>query len=165
MAMTLTHQADYAIRALLDIAHHHPNRRTTRHIAATMDLPRGFLTQILATLVRNNLLDSLAGPSGGYTLARPPAEITLLQIIETIDGPVAGDECILGGGTCDWDTICPLHETWSQATTNLTRALATTTLAHLAATDQAIRSGTYQPPPDTPPHPTTPPRHGTSDTT
>jgi Rrf2 family protein len=161
--LALTKQADYAIRALLDLAHHHPQRRTTRQVTRAMDLPRNMMTQILATLVRHDILESQAGPTGGYTLARPLQKITLLQVIETIEGPVTHDECALGGGTCEWETICPLHETWSHAKTRLTERLAATTFADLTQTDQAIRQGTYTPPPDTPPHPHTPPRQGTAD--
>ena len=163
MRMNLTNKADYTVRAVLDIARHHPDRRTTRQITAAMDLPRNFLTQILATLVRHRLLHSAAGPAGGYTLARPLAEITLLEMIEIIEGPVAIDECVLGGGSCDWTQVCPLHETWAEAKARFTNRLAATTFEHLSDIDQEIRAGTYQPPDHTPPHPTTPPRHGTND--
>jgi len=163
MRMHLTSEADYAVRAVLDLAGHHPQMRTTRQITAAMDLPRNFLTQILATLVRHQLLHSTAGPAGGYTLARAPTEITLLEVIEIIEGPVAVDECVLGGGSCDWTQVCPLHQTWAEAKAGFTDRLTAATFEHLAQVDSAIRAGTYQPPDQTPPHPTAPPRHGTSD--
>ena len=160
MRMRLTNKGDYAIRAVLDIARHHPAVRTNRQITASMDLPRNFVSQILATLVRHGTLNSTAGPAGGYSLSRPPAEIFLLDLIEIIEGPIAADECLLGGG-CDWTRVCPLHETWSEAKSAFTAHLAGTSLEDLAEIDAAIRTGTYQMPDHTPPHPTTPPRRGT----
>ncbi len=163
MRMNLTNTGDYAVRAMLDIARYHPTVRTARQITAAMDLPGNFMTRILPTLVRHQLLDSTAGPAGGYTLARPPAEITLLEVIEVIEGPVAIDECVLGGGPCDWTELCPLHETWAEVRTGAAHRLAATTFSDLADIDRAIRTGTYQPPPHISPHPVTPPRHGTDD--
>jgi Rrf2 family protein len=162
MRMALSNKADYAIRAVLDVARHYPNLRTARQITDTMDLPRNFMTQILATLVRHHLLKSTAGPTGGYALARPPTEITLLDVIETMEGPVVTDECVLGGGPCDWTQLCPLHQTWTEARSGVANRLATTTFGNLADIDKAIRAGTYQPPDHAPPHLTTPPRRGTS---
>ena len=163
MRAVVTKESDYAIRALLDLARHHPKRRTSRQVGAAMDLPRNMTTQVLAKLVRHHILDSQAGPAGGYTLARPPSEITLLEVIETIEGPIAQDKCALDGGSCDWESVCPLHETLVQATAGLVEHLTATTFAVLSETDRAIRAGTYQPPPQAPPHSTTPPRRGHSD--
>lgn len=163
MQLSLTNKADYAIRAVLDIARHHPELRTNSQMTESMDLPSKFLSQILATLVREELLNSTAGPAGGYTLARPPAEISVLEIIEVIEGPITTDTCALGGGTCDWKTLCPLHETWSHAKGEFTKSLATLTFEDLTLIDEAIRAGTYQPSDSAPPHPETPPRTGASD--
>lgn len=161
--MKLTSKADYAVRAVLDIAGHHPGIRTTRQITTGMDLPRNFLSQILATLVRHGLLRSTAGPAGGYNLARSPSEISLLEVIEIIEGPVAADECVLGGGSCDWTGVCPLHHTWTEAKAGFTSRLAATTFEDLAGIDSAIRAGRYRPPEHAPPHVEATPRHGTND--
>ncbi len=163
MRISLTKEADYATRAVLDIARHHSDLRTTAQITAAMDLPRNFLSQILATLVRHQLLDSSAGPAGGYTLARHPAEITLLDVIEIIEGPVSVDECVLGGGFCDWTQVCPLHESWAEAKAGFVSRLGTTTFEHLSQVDAAISAGTYEVPDHVPPHGTVPPRLGTND--
>jgi Rrf2 family protein len=163
MRIRLTKKGDYAVRAVLDIARNHPAIRSTREIAAAMDLPREFASQILATLVRYEILASLAGPAGGYKLRRPPAAISLLDIVEIVEGPVSADECILGGGSCNWVTVCPLHQFWSEAKSAFAHHLATITFDELARVDAEIRQGTYQLPDHTPPHPVTPPRRGTAD--
>lgn len=162
MLLNLTRKADYAVRAVLDVAVHHPEVRNTRQISAGMDLPRNLMRQILASLVRHGLLDSTAGPAGGYTLARPPSEITLLEVVQVIEGPVAIDSCMLSGGACDWEQACPVHEIWVRARLGLEAGLATT-FHHLSEIDTAIRAGTYRVPAETPPHPEIPPRLGRED--
>jgi len=162
MLLNLTRKADYAVRAMLDVAVHHPEMRNTRQISTGMDLPRNLLRQILAALVRHGFLHSAPGPAGGYTLARPPGEITLREVMEVIEGPVAIDSCMLSGGPCDWEQACPVHEIWVRARTGLETGLATT-FDHLAEVDRAIRAGTYRIPEDTPTHPTVPPRLGQDD--
>ena len=160
MRIHLTNKADYAVRAVLDIARHHPELRTTAQITAAMDLPRNFLSQILATLVRHRVLKSSAGPAGGYTLARPAASISLLEVIEVVEGPVATDECVLGGGSCDWDNVCPLHEPWAEAKVGFVDRLVDTSFERLAEIDAAMTAGTYVLPDHTPPHGFTTPRLG-----
>jgi len=160
MLLNLTKKADYAVRAMLDVAVHHPEMRNARQITTGMDLPRNLMRQILATLVHHQFLRSAPGPAGGYALVRPPEEITLLEVIETIEGPVAIDTCLLNGGPCDWEQACPVHENWVESKQALEEGM-TVTFGRLAEIDAAIRSGTYQIPDHTPPHPTTPQRRGT----
>ncbi|NQV08177.1 Rrf2 family transcriptional regulator [bacterium] len=159
MLLSLTRKGDYAIRAMLHITGHHPRLRNTRQIATGMDLPRNLLSQILAALVHHDLLRSTPGPAGGYVLARPPEEISLLEVIEVIEGPVAADTCVLSGGSCDWDNVCPLHESWAGARAGVAAGLATT-FGDLASIDTAIREGTYRLPDSAPPHATVPERLG-----
>lgn len=137
----LTKKGGYAVGAVLDIARHHPQLRTTRQITETMDLPRDFISQILASLVRYGVLRSAAGPAGGYTLQRPPAEVTVLDVIEIIEGPITLEECVLGGGACDWSRLCSLHDIWSNAQREFQRQLATTSFESLSAVDTGISAG------------------------
>lgn len=160
MRISLTNAGDYAVRAMLDIARHSPALRTNREISAAMDLPDKFLSQILATLVRERLLDSTSGPAGGYALARPPSQISVLDVIERVQGAVTVDECMLGGGACDWTQICPFHETWVDAKTAFRDRLGSTCFDELVAIDAAIRAGTYRVPGNAPAHPAIPPRRG-----
>ncbi len=145
MQVTLGRRGDYAVRAMVDLARHHgAGRRKTREIAEAMDIPQRYLTQILASLVRDGLLAAVAGPDGGYSLARPPAEVTLLEVVEAAEGPIALDQCVLRGGPCDWEDACPLHAAWARAQGALVGELAGTTFAELAAADAALQAGTYR---------------------
>jgi Rrf2 family protein len=151
MRITLGRKGDYSVRAVLDVARHtHDGRRKTREIAEAMDIPRNYLTQILADLVTRGLLDARAGPAGGYALARHPDQITLLDVVAASEGPVTLDQCVLEGGPCDWVGTCPVHDTWARAQTAFTEQLAATTFADLAEIDAQIQAGTHHA--DAPPH-------------
>lgn len=149
MQATLGRKGDYSVRAAIDVTRYHgQRRRKAREIAATMDIPVRYIPQILANLVRAGLLKALSGPDGGYTLAREPAEITLLDIVVAAEGPVELDACVLRGGPCDWEQACPLHIPWSNAQHALSAELRNWTLEALASTDQEIESGAYALPAD-----------------
>jgi Rrf2 family protein len=160
MRATLSRKGDYAVRALLDIARRQgQGRRKTRDIAEAMDIPRQYLTQILADLVAGGYLEARQGPAGGYILARPAEEITLREIVEVAEGPITLDQCVLQGGPCDWVESCPIHDTWSEAQAAFTDRLESTTFADLAAIDAAIEAGDYTP--ENPTHDTPTRRSGT----
>ena len=159
MQLKLTKRGDYTLRAMIAIASEtHTELRQARQIAAEMQIPYKNLTIILAGLVRDGLLNASAGPKGGYSLAQPAADITLLDIIEAAEGPVTINYCVLRDGPCDWQDTCPVHDTWTHTQEALTHHLTTTTLAKLASIDAAIQAGTHQA--QTPPHPTPTNRHG-----
>ncbi len=144
MKVRLGRRGDYAVRAMISIARHPAGgRRKTRQITDEMDLPPGFATQILASLARGGLLTATAGPDGGYSLARPATEISVLDVVELAEGQITIDECVLRGGPCDWVAVCPMHSTWSEAQRALTTRLAATSLFDLAALDAAIESGKH----------------------
>lgn len=162
MQVTLDRKGDYSVRAMLDIARHYgKGRRKARQIAAVMDIPARYATQILADLVREGLLIAVAGPDGGYTMARPPDEITLLEVVDAAEGPTTLDTCVLRGGPCDWTDACPVHVTWWNAQAAFVDALARVTFAELVDIDAAIEAGTYEP--DVPIHPIATERLGIRD--
>lgn len=144
MKVTLGRKGDYSVRAVLDLARHYgQGRRKSREIAAEMDIPERYLPQILAALVRDGLLVAVAGPDGGYALARDPAEVTLFEVVEAAEGPVGVEACLLRGGPCDWEDACPLHVPWTRAQQALTTQLQSTTFLELAQVDAAIEQGRY----------------------
>ncbi len=150
MNMTLSKRGDYVVRSALCLAHAYEGGsfRKIREVVSSMEVPQTFASQILADLVRAQLATSKAGKDGGYRLSRPPAEITMLEIIEAGEGPLRAERCALGNGPCHWDFVCPLHETWVGATAALRDTLAKATLATLVANDEALKAGTYLIPTD-----------------
>ncbi|MDD5158495.1 MAG: Rrf2 family transcriptional regulator [Sulfuricurvum sp.] len=83
-------------------------------ISDALGLPFPFMAKSLQKLVHGGILISQRGASGGVTLARDPAEITLLSIIEAVDGSVFFDACVLGIGECEAETPCALHAQWDK---------------------------------------------------
>ena len=153
MKAALGRKGDYSVRAVLDLARRADGgRRKAREIAVAMEIPERYLTQILANLVRQGLLIAEAGPDGGYSLARPAEDVTLLDVVEAAEGPIRIEQCVLRGGPCDWESVCPVHEAWSRAQKALTDELSATTFAELANIDASIEMGQYRIPDDTPPH-------------
>jgi Rrf2 family protein len=154
MQVTLGRKGDYSVRAILDVARHaDTGRRKAREIATEMEIPQPYVAQILANLVKQGLLTAVAGPAGGYTLARPASSITLLEVVEGAEGATALENCVLRGGPCDWTGVCPVHDTWWRAQSALKETLAATNFADLVAIDEAMERGTYQPSVDVPLHP------------
>ena len=146
MRLELGRRADYGIRAAIDLARHHDSgiRRKARQIADEMGVPATYVPQVLADLVRADLAVSLAGPTGGYLLARPPAEISLLAIIRAVDDDPASRVCVLRGGPCRWEDACAIHVLWSQAQQAMLGRLEEATLAEVIAVDAGIDAGVRQ---------------------
>jgi Rrf2 family protein len=91
----ISRQAKYALRALIGLAQAPPGRATgTAELAAAQAIPKKFLEQILLTLKRHGLVQSMRGASGGYVLARPAGEITFLEVLRLVDGPIAPLPCL-----------------------------------------------------------------------
>lgn len=142
MQLALGRKGDYSVRAVLEVTRHYGERRVkAREIAEAMDIPERYAPQILADLVRRGLLSAVAGPDGGYALVRPPDEVSLLEVVEAAEGPLRGEQCILRGGCCEWEDICPLHVPWRRAQDALIEQLQATTFAELSGLDRAIVAG------------------------
>lgn len=153
MKITLGRKGDYSVRAMLDITQHGDrSRRKAREIANAMDIPDRYVTQILAELVGHGLLAAVAGPDGGYSLTRAPEGITLLEVAEAAEGEIGLKECVLHGGPCEWEEVCPVHTAWVRAQNALKEQLSAVTFADLAGFAAGIEAGTFELPEDTPPH-------------
>ena len=147
MRLELGRHSDYAIRAAIDLARHHAagSRRKAREIADEMDVPATYVPQILADLVRAGIAVSTAGPAGGYLLARPPGEVSLLEVIRAADDDPASKVCVLRGGPCRWDGACAVHTFWFDAQQAMLGKLEQTTLADVVAADTALEPGSPAP--------------------
>lgn len=124
---------EYAIRALTHLARRPAEWRTQlREISESEDIPQAFLGKILHDLVRAGILDSTRGPGGGYALARPPAEISLLQVRAVLEGTSDLERCAVGLEPCSDETPCPLHETFKPLRQAIRSYLEETTVQDLA---------------------------------
>lgn len=128
--MKLSRTVEYAVQAMLQLAEHDPGTPVPcSRLASTGRMPERFLLQILRNLVTHGILTSTRGVEGGYALDRPPDQISLLEVIEAIDGPIGGTPTA-GKGLPD-----EMHRRLSEAlhtVTDLTRReLANIKLANL----------------------------------
>jgi Rrf2 family protein len=95
--MKLTRASNYALQALGFLVEQPADRSVASHVAAeARGIPERFLLKVLQPLVAAGVLRSIKGPNGGYRLARPPKQITLLEIVEAVDGPIRGDAPVVG---------------------------------------------------------------------
>lgn len=121
---------DYAIRSMVFIAAHSERQYFgVREIAESIQVSRSYLSKILQTLVRAGYLESVTGPGGGFALARPPEDISLLELMEVVDGHTRiREKCIMGQAECSDDNPCPVHTTWKMCRAELLEAFRGTTL-------------------------------------
>lgn len=138
--MKVSTRGDYASRALLSLALHAEadGPIAVRDIAERTGLPQPYLEQILLALKGAGLVRSKRGVGGGYVLARPPADITLSQIVSAVDGPiVAGDFGLPHeNGACDHEGQCVLLAVWADVGEHMRRHLDSFTLADMVAQAQ-----------------------------
>ena len=132
--MQITRQADYALRAMLYLSNLEPSKRAaTSHIAKEKNIPPSFLAKIISQLSIAGLINTSRGARGGVTLARAPEEISVLEVVEAIDGPITLNECTLNAGSCPFGENCPMRPVWCDAQSELVERLRTTTFADVAA--------------------------------
>jgi Rrf2 family protein len=125
--MQITRQADYAIRAVLHLARVGTGRRaSTSQIALDQNIPPSFLAKIVSQLSVAGLLQTSRGARGGVSLARAPHDITLLEVIEAIDGPILLNECVADEANCTFSEDCPLRPVWCEAQAELVARLSST---------------------------------------
>ena len=135
--MIFSNATEYAIRGLSEIA-----SRGARgpdgpimldDVIIGTDLPRDFLAKIFQKLVRAGILNSAKGRGGGFALAKPPHEITLIDIVQAIEGPQLLDACVVGLEKCNDQMPCAQHDLYKPIRQRLKDYLRTTTLADLAS--------------------------------
>src|SRR5215510_9439641 len=125
--MQITRQADYAVRAVLHLAHmKNGERAATSTVAKEQRIPPSFLAKIISQLSIAGLLHTSRGARGGVTLAREPKDITLLEVVEAIDGPIQLNECVQNEGICSFEEKCPVRAVWCDTQSELVRRLKST---------------------------------------
>ncbi len=136
--MIFSSSSEYAIRGLSELAVRNASGSIMLdQLVAGTDLPRDFLAKIFQKLVRAQILRSAKGRGGGFALNRPPHEVTLMQIVDAVDGAQSFDGCVVGLGQCDDATPCPQHDLYKPIRQRLKDYLNTTTLADLASSLRA----------------------------
>mgnify|MGYP001320275638 CR=1 FL=1 len=128
----ITRQADYALRATVEVARLQEGERIpTAEIATRQDIPLPFLTKIVSQLVVRGILTATRGARGGISLAREPKDVSMLEVIEAIDGPVMLNRCTRDPGACEYSSTCPVCEVFVDTEDILLQRLRKTSLHDL----------------------------------
>lgn len=131
--MRLTAKSEYGLLALVELACRHGAGPTSaREISRRQDVPATFLEQLLVALRRAGLVTAVRGAHGGFELGRDPGAVTVLDVVEALEGPLAPTICAQEGN-CQRSHACAAGVIWEKAAANLRAVLEGTTLADLAA--------------------------------
>ncbi|OGO63819.1 MAG: hypothetical protein A2Z45_02140 [Chloroflexi bacterium RBG_19FT_COMBO_55_16] len=134
--MQITRQADYAMRAVLYLSKLGSDRRAaTSQIAEEQHIPPSFLAKIVSQLSVAGLLQTSRGARGGVSLARPAEDISFLEVVEAIDGPIYLNECVADGGVCTFGESCPLRPVFCEAQAELVARLENTSFGSVLKTN------------------------------
>jgi len=130
--MQITRRGEYGLIGLLFLAQQ-PERKAylVSEVSRVQKIPEKFLAKIFQRLSKAGLLRSVRGSKGGFSLRKPADEITMREVIEALEGPVAINRCLLHRGECVEESGCPLYEVWEEAQQGLLKVLERTTIKDL----------------------------------
>jgi Rrf2 family protein len=130
--MQITRQADYAVRTVMYLSDlKNGDRAPTSTIAKNQHIPSSFLAKIVSQLSIAGIVQTSRGARGGVSLARKPFDISLLEVVEAIDGPIALNECVSDPATCVFGDNCAIHDVWCEAQSELVTRLASSNFGAL----------------------------------
>jgi len=140
--MQITRQADYALRAMIYLTQKDPDERaSTSRIAEVKKIPPSFLAKIISQLAIAGLIHTSRGARGGVSLARPPEDISILEVIEAIDGPIQLNQCTSDPNVCAFGEFCPIHDVWCATQASLVEKLRNTNFAEIVAKKRVPTAG------------------------
>ncbi len=129
----MTKLADYGLVLLTHIARHEDDLHSAVELASAARLPLPTVGKVLKILARNGILTSNRGAKGGYKLARKAAAITVAEILQALEGPMAITECLDAGHThCEYEGGCPTQANWVVVNRAIRQALERISLSEMA---------------------------------
>ncbi len=144
--MIYSRSTEYAIRAFVNLAQVPEGKYAmVKQIAEQEGIPAHFLAKILQQLARKGLLRSSKGPTGGYSLRTSPKEISLIQLVEALDGLTDYQKCVSGLSECTDDAPCGMHDSWKALRARIMEYLEKTTIADLASALEQKRRALEKP--------------------
>jgi Rrf2 family protein len=138
----ITRKADYAIRGMVFLADEPKDKVSLiRDISSVTDVSPALSAKIFQHLNKIGLVRSYRGAGGGFQLARPAKDISLLEIIEAVDGPIAMNRCIIEKGSCGRESYCSVHPVWKTIQQKMKIDLSRVSLQQLAKKQRALVQG------------------------
>lgn len=122
--MMLSRAGEYAVRCVLYMSGQHRDRTVPRkEVAAAMDIPEKFLSKVAQDLSRAGIILIRQGSRGGYHLLKDPGDITLLDVVEAVDGEIFLNECVMQPESCRRSPMCGVHSVWQEARKRMRQTL------------------------------------------
>lgn len=128
MRLEVTQRADLAVRAML-LLERAPARLKSADLATALGTTTGFVPQVMGPLVRAGWVRSVPGPTGGYEPVVDLDRLSVLDVVEAVDGPTETGRCVVADRRCEAATPCVLHVAWSRARRELVTSLGGLSLA------------------------------------
>lgn len=125
----ISQTAEYALRAVVHLADSRDAPQTTQQIAEKTRVPAGYLAKVMQTLGRSGIVHARRGLHGGFTLAVPPTELTVLDVVQAVDPVQRIEHCPLG--IPDHKTLCTLHARLDETAAMVEKTLGSSTIADL----------------------------------
>jgi len=148
--MKLSRRTDYALRAMSYLALRGNNGPCSiAEISQAESIPREFSAKVLKELCRAGFIRSRLGPRGGYRLIKSPDELTVLEIIEALDGPLSISDCLDDPEFCGRCGVCRMHNLFEKVNREMKHILGSATLADIAGKDsgaEPVRASTSRQP-------------------
>ena len=135
--MQLTREADYAVLCVLEVARF--GRMSAAEVARRQEVSPAFLGKIVGSLAKAGVLTTRRGVGGGIDLGRPAESLTLLEVVEAVQGPFAINRCLIHSGSCDRQGDCCVYPLWVKAQRNMKAALDVS-IAEVIASGEKRRS-------------------------
>lgn len=137
-AMQITRATDYAVRIMIHLAAlPEETRLAANELARGIQAPASFVSKVLQQLVQRGMVTSHRGAGGGFQLAVAPENVSLLDVVEMVEGPLQINLCLAGEASCDLSSWCGAHPIWNEAQTALKKVLANASIARLARDSMA----------------------------
>lgn len=131
--MQITRATDYAVRVLIYLTTLPEGARiAAAELARGIEAPESFVSKILQQLEQRGMVSSHRGAGGGFQLAVQPEKVSLLDVVEMVEGPLQINLCLPGEATCDRKSWCGAHPIWTEAQAALKQVLASASIARLA---------------------------------
>jgi len=132
---------DYAIMLMVELNDRHGEVLNAHGLAASTHLELPTVSKVLKLLARAGLVRSFRGINGGYSLDRAAAEVSVAEIIEAIEGPIAMTECSIEDGLCSQEQVCNLRGNWQRISSAVARAMRGVSLAEMSRPIRRVEPG------------------------
>lgn len=137
--MRVSTKGRYGLRVLLDIAMHPDESVILRDISRRQGISEKYLWQVIHPLKAAGFVNSLRGAKGGYVLAKNPAEITVLDVIATLEGPISIVDCLAESESCERGGECVTRDVWKKVEDGIKEIMRGITLADLVRKQRESR--------------------------